>query len=157
MAQDTVGEEQWATLDGVRRLRVIAGLGFGEVHDRFAVLTPGGTLTADAETNVLREVVEEYEPEEQEGPIPLDALGREVGAGRHVVQDLVPEGQLVTIVGEEGEGKSTLGWQIACEASSGKPVGGRFDVPEPVAPVLIVDVEQTEEDAVILRNVMVEP
>jgi len=40
--------------------------------------------------------------------------------------------------------------------SSGKPVGGHFEVPEPVAPVLIVDVEQTEEDAVILRNDMVE-
>lgn len=88
-------------------------------RDRLIVETPGGTLTADAETNVLREVIEEHEPEEHEGPIPLEELGRKVAAGRHVVQDLVPDGQLVTIVGEEGEGKSTLGWQIACEVSSG--------------------------------------
>ena len=95
------------------------------------------------------------EPDEHEGPIPLDALGTQVAVGRHVVQDLVPDGQLVTIVGEEGEGKSTLAWQIVCQVSSGKPVGGLFEVPEPAAPVLIVDVEQTEEDAVILRNDMV--
>lgn len=123
-------------------------------RNRLIVETPGGTLTADAETNALREVIEEHAPEEHEGPIPLEKLGSDIAAGRHVVQDLVPDGQLVTIVGEEGEGKSTLGWQIACEVSSGKPVGGHFEVPEQVAPVLIVDVEQTEEDAVILRDDM---
>ena len=123
-------------------------------RDRLIIETPGSTLTADADTNALREVIEEHEPEEHGGPIPLEELGKNVVAGRHVVQDLVPDGQLVTLVGEEGEGKSTLGWQIACEVSSGQPVGGHFDVPERVAPVLIVDVEQTEEDAVILRNDM---
>jgi len=31
-------------------------------------------LTADPETHALREIVEEHEPEEHEGPIPLDEL-----------------------------------------------------------------------------------
>ena len=88
------------------------------------IRSTGGTVTVDAETNVLREIIEVREPDEHEGPIPLDALGTQVAVGRHVVQDLVPDGQLVTIVGEEGEGKSTLAWQIACQGSSGKPVGG---------------------------------
>jgi RecA/RadA recombinase len=98
-------------------------------RDRLIVKTPGGTLTADVETSVLREVIEEHEPEEHDGPIPLKVLGAKVAAGRYIVQDLVPDGQLVTIVGEEGEGKSTLGWQIACEVSSGQPVGGTSTFP----------------------------
>jgi AAA domain len=118
--------------------------------DLLIVETPGGTLTADAETHALLDIVEE-----REGPIPFDQLDGDIAVGRHVVKDLIPEGQLVTIVGEEGVGKSTLAWQIACEVSSSKLVGGTFEVPEPVAPVLIVDVEQTREDAVILRNDMV--
>jgi hypothetical protein len=100
------------------------------------------------------ELGEERAAPDEATPIPLEALGTRFAAGRHVIQDLVPDGQLVTIVGEEGEGKSTLAWQIACEVSSGEPVGGHFEVPEPVAPVLIVDVEQSEEDAVILRDDM---
>jgi hypothetical protein len=118
------------------------------------VRSTGGTVKVDPGTNVLLEIVEEHEPEEHDGPIALSQLGSKITAGRHVIQDLIPDGQLVTIVGEEGEGKSTLGWQIACEVSSGTLVAGHFQVPEPVAPVLIVDVEQTEEDAVILRNDM---
>jgi hypothetical protein len=67
------------------------------------VRSTGGTVTVDVKTNVLREIIEEHAPEEHEAPIPLKALGAKVAAGRHVIQDLLPDGQLVTLDGEEGE------------------------------------------------------
>lgn len=88
-------------------------------------------------------------------PIPLEDLGKGQRTAKHVVEDLLPEGQIVTLVGEEGDGKSTLAWQIASEATSGGQVCDYFAVPAPVRRVLIVDVEQSEEDAAIIRDHLV--
>jgi AAA domain len=92
---------------------------------------------------------------EHEGPVAFGDLGAHLQPGTGPARDLLLDGQLVTIVGEEGEGKTTLGTQIACQLSAGENVCGHFEVEEPVSPVLIVDVEQSEEDAVIVRDDMI--
>jgi AAA domain len=97
---------------------------------------------------------EPEDAEQHEWPISLGDLGARVRSGEGAARDLLLDGQIVTVVGEEGEGKSTLAWQIACQLAAGEDIGGYFEVVEPVSPVLIVDVEQSEEDATILRDDM---
>jgi hypothetical protein len=96
----------------------------------------------------------ETDAEDHDWPISLPDLGARGRPGEGVARDLLLDGQIVTVVGEEGEGKSTLAWQIACQLAAGQDIGGHFQVPEPVSPILIVDVEQSEEDAMILRDDM---
>ncbi len=117
-----------------------------------------GEVVEEAQAIAAEAAGEPPPPEDAEdhfGPIPLGDLGRRVRPGEGVARDLLLDGQIVTVVGEEGEGKSTLAWQVACQLAAGEDVGGHFEVEEPVSPVLIVDVEQSEEDAVILRDDMV--
>lgn len=71
-----------------------------------------------------------------------------------VVEDILREGQVVIIAGEEGAGKSTLAHEIAHGMVEGEVLGG-YKV-EGVERVLIVDVEQSEEDALIIRDELVE-
>lgn len=86
----------------------------GLERDRLIIETPGGTLTADADTNALREVIEEREPEEREGPIPLEELGKNVVAGRHVVQDLAVQytGDSLALVSGNAKLEATV-WDSA--------------------------------------------
>ncbi len=94
------------------------------------------------------------EADEHDGLIAFADLGARLKPGTGPARDLLLDGQLITIVGEEGDGKTTFGTQIACQLVAGDDIGGHFEVVEPVAPVLIVDVEQSEEDAVIVRDDM---
>jgi len=94
--------------------------------------------------------------EEHDGPVAFADLGSRLQPGSGPARDLLLDGQLVTIVGEEGGGKTTLAAQVACQLSAGENVGGYFEVEEPVSPVLIVDVEQSEEDAAIVRDDMID-
>jgi hypothetical protein len=109
------------------------------------------------ETQVLAKLdveIEEFLNEASDSPEPvaLVDLGRKVRPGEGVARDLLLDGQILTIAGEEGDGKTTLITQIGCQLAAGENVCGYFEVSEPVSPVLIVDVEQSEEDAVIVRD-----
>ncbi len=99
---------------------------------------------------------EDQDEDRENDPIPYADLGRGLKPGSGPAKDLLIDGQIVTVVGEEGDGKSTFGAQVGCQLAAGQNIGGHFEVPEPVAPVLIVDVEQSEEDVAIIRNDMVD-
>ncbi len=108
--------------------------------------------------SIVAEAAGELRPEDAEdhvGPIPLTDLGGRIRPGEGVARDLLLDGQIVTVLGEEGEGKSTLAWQVACQLAGGEDVCGHFEVEGPIGPILIIDVEQSEEDAVILRDDMI--
>jgi archaellum biogenesis ATPase FlaH len=71
-----------------------------------------------------------------------------------VVEDLIPDGQVILLCAEEGTGKSWLEHQLAAEMVAGGKALGHFNIPRPVRSVLIVDVEQSEEDVRIIRDEM---
>jgi energy-coupling factor transporter ATP-binding protein EcfA2 len=81
-------------------------------------------------------------------------LGNDRERKPDVVEDVLREGQVVIVAGEEGAGKSTLAHEIAHGMIVGEVLGGHKV--EGVERVLIVDVEQPEEDALIIRDELVE-
>ncbi len=99
---------------------------------------------------------EDRDDDRDNDPIAYKDLGKGLKPGTGPAKDLLIDGQIVTVVGEEGDGKSTFGAQVACQLAAGQDIGKHFEVAEPVAPILIVDVEQSEEDVAIIRNDMVE-
>jgi len=82
-------------------------------------------------------------------------LGAVRPLGPPVIEDLLQEGQVVMIAGEEGAGKSTLAHEIAHGLLDDK-VLGEFGTSDKVERVLIIDVEQSEDDADIIRKDLVE-
>lgn len=71
----------------------------------------------------------------------------------HLVQDLMPVGQVALWIAPPGGGKSTLAWLFASQASMGTKVFDAFDTPGRLR-VMVVDFEQTAADATILRDQM---
>jgi len=89
--------------------------------------------------------------------IPYPNLGQREDAEQveALVEDLLREHQIITLAGEEGAGKSTLAHEIAHGLINGT-VLGEHAAPSGIERVLIVDVEQTEDDAAVIREDLLE-
>lgn len=84
--------------------------------------------------------------------VPAAELGAEGAAAPAVVEDIFYEGQIVSFNAEEGTGKTSLAWEMAAQMVTGGPVFGGYAVRGPVDRVLVVDFEQSREDAMLVRD-----
>jgi RecA/RadA recombinase len=84
----------------------------------------------------------------------LDQLTADTGQATMVVDDFLPDGQVVSIVGEEGAGKSVIACELAAEMLRGGPVLGQLAVPYDIETVLMIDSEQSAADVKIAMDIV---